>query len=104
MIRTKLMHGVKYSAFSIMLLLSACHSTGNTYDAQQIANLEPGVSTMNDAVEMLAGSPVNYYYRPDGSYVARWARVSSAVPDGLYLKKEHMLEFDANHRFIRLVP
>lgn len=84
------------------LVLSGCHTTGNNFSSQGLARLEPGVSTYYDAVESLESDPVNKYFRPDGSYMARWAHVNSLFPDGVYMDREIWLEFDAFDYLIRV--
>ena len=84
------------------LLLTACHSTGNKYHTADLAQLELGVATFTDAATLLQANPVNRYYRPDGSYIARWAYTRSVVPDAIYFDKEIWLEFDAADRLISI--
>lgn len=100
--RMALVHALKYTALGLVFALAGCHSTGNNFKSSGVDHLQPGISTMAEATEFLEADPVNRYYRPDGSYTARWAHVNSLVPDGIYLGRELWMEFDANHVLIRI--
>lgn len=91
-----------YALCGLILMLSACHSTGNNFTSSGVVYLKPGVSTLDDTIVFLQAAPVNRYYRPDGSYMARWAHVSSAIPDGIYMGRELWIEFDAHHVLKRI--
>ena len=84
------------------LLLTACHSTGSNFSSSKIDQLQPGITTYADVVAILEADPVNRYYRPDGTYMVRWAHVSSLLPDGIYFDRELLLDFDASNYLIRI--
>lgn len=88
---------------ALLLLLSACYSTGNNFSSVRLEKLQPGISTYYDAVELLEADPVNTYYRTDGAYMARWAHINSLLPDAIYIDRELWLDFDAQNRFVRIV-
>lgn len=93
---------LRCSLLGLMLMLGACHSTGSNFSSVGVGYLQPGVSTLIDVVEFLEGDPVNRYYRPDGSYMARWAHTNSLIPDGVYFQRELWMEFDVNHILVRI--
>lgn len=94
---------IRYGLVGILFALSACHSTGNSFSSAGLLQLQPGISTYQDAVALLEADPVNTYYRTDGSYMARWAHISSLLPDAIYMDRELWLDFDARNYFVRLV-
>ena len=92
----------RYGYLGLLLLLGACHSTGSNFSSVGVGYLQPGVSTLTEVVEFLEADPVNRYYRPDGSYMARWAHTNSLISDGVYFPREIWMEFDANHILVRI--
>ena len=86
----------------LLLLLTACHSTGNAFKSAGVDTLIPGVSTYQDVVQALEAFPTNYYYQPDGAFMARWAHVQSLLPDSIYMDRELWLLFDSQQRFIAI--
>lgn len=92
----------RYGCLGLLLLLGACHSTGSNFSSTGVGYLQPGVSTMAEAVEFLDAEPVNRYYKPDGSYMARWAHTNSLIPDGVYFQRELWMEFDVNQVLVRI--
>lgn len=96
--------GSKWSLVGALLLsLSACYSTGNSFRSVDLNELQPGVSTYQEVLLLLESDPVNTYYQTDGTYMARWAHTSSLLPDGIYFNRELWMNFDAQHRFMRIV-
>lgn len=93
---------LRCSLLGLMLMLGACHSTGNNFSSVGVGYLQPGVSTLTEVVEFLEADPVNRYYRPDGSYMARWAHTNSLISDGVYFPREIWMEFDANQVLVRI--
>lgn len=93
---------LRCSLLGLMLMLGACHSTGNNFSSVGVGYLQPGVSTLTEVVEFLEADPVNRYYRPDGSYMARWAHTNSLITDGVYFQRELWMEFDVNHLLVRI--
>lgn len=100
---TSCLKSLRYGWLAVMLLLSACYSTGNNFSSAGLVKLQPGISTFHDAVELLEADPVNTYYRTDGTYMARWAYINSLLPDAIYMDKELWLGFDAQNYFVRVV-
>mgnify|MGYP001045687941 CR=1 FL=1 len=92
----------RYGYLGLLLLLGACHSTGSNFNSVGVGYLKPGVSTLTEVVEFLEADPVNRYYRPDGSYMARWAHTNSLIPDGVYFQRELWMEFDVNDFLVRI--
>lgn len=90
------------SAVFSALFLTACHSTGNNFSSRGLDQLEPGMASFDDAIVLLQAEPTNRYYRPDGSYMARWAHVGSLLPDAIYFDRELWLEFDAGDRLVKI--
>lgn len=85
-------------------LLSACYSTGISYDSDGAKALEPNVSTYDDALLVMGGPPTTVYPRPDGSKWALWQYSRSLMPDAIYFARTTMLEFDPHDIFVREVP
>lgn len=95
----------KIKAFCLMILtvlLTACHSTGQSFNSYAIDRLQVGSSTFAEAVELLNSEPSHFYYRPDGGYLARWAHVHSLFPDGVYMNRELWLDFNDRGQLIAI--
>lgn len=100
----RLLGSLRYAPLAaLLLLLSACYSTGNNFNSAGLAKLQPGISTFHDVVALLEADPVNTYYHTDGTYMARWAHVNSLLPDAIYMDRELWLDFDAQNHFVRIV-
>lgn len=83
------------------LVLSACTTSGQVFQADAVGRLQPGVTTFDQAVAALGASPVDVYRAVDGSFLARWAQKYTWMTDALYWRREALLAFDAHGRFIR---
>lgn len=85
------------------LSLTACSSTGRSFDTKALAQFVPGQTTFADAVKFFGAEPVNTYSQLNGTMVARWAHKYSVLTDALYFREEVMLRFDPSGRFERVV-
>lgn len=101
--RTGVLNTCRYGLLGVLLLLSACYSTGNNFSSAGLAKLQPGISTYHDVVALLEADPVNTYYHTNGTYMARWAHINSLLPDAIYMDRELWLDFDAQNYFLRIV-
>jgi hypothetical protein len=86
-----------------VLALSACSTVGNQFDTTDLRFLVPGETTLQEAVVLLQGEPVNVYRRLDGSAIARWAHTATLATDAVYFNQELWLAFDSSGRFERIV-
>lgn len=89
-------------ALGLMSLLAACYSTGNHFRVSAVNDLVVGQTTQTEAIQLLQGEPVNYYRQGDGSYLALWVFSKSVLPDGIYIDRELLLEFDAMQRLVAI--
>lgn len=83
-------------------LLAGCASTGNNFNADNLARLEPGITTVAQASELLGAKPTQTINRPDGKKGVVWQYVSSKAFSGTDIKQAVLL-FDAQGHFIRVV-
>lgn len=88
---------------STVLVLTACGTTGSSFDASSLDLLRPGYTTLAQASVLLRADPVDVYRQRDGSAMARWAHGASFVPDAVYMNRELWLSFDHNGYFERVV-
>lgn len=84
-------------------VLAACSTVGNRFDTTDLRFLVPGETTLQEAVVLLQGEPVNVYRRLDGSAIARWAHTATLATDAIYFNQELWLAFDSSGRFERIV-
>jgi len=97
------MHCLKACAMAGLLIASGCTSSGHAFDAGKLSRLEPGRTTLAEAVRTLAGAPDQIYPQSDGTMLALWRFHRTYVPDGLYGNKEALLQFASSGLFMRLV-
>ncbi|ARP90927.1 hypothetical protein CAL14_12015 [Bordetella genomosp. 9] len=85
-----------------LVLLGGC-ATGQNFSAESLASLQPGRTTMTDAIQTLRAMPQQVMPQSDGSTVAIWAYKMSVVADALYFRREAMLQFGADGRLARVL-
>lgn len=97
--------GLKVLVLAVLmpLTITACTSTGNSFNTQARNQLVVGVTTMEQAVQILGADPVNTYRQLDGSATSIWARKNSMLTDAIYLNQELWLAFGPDGRFVRVV-
>lgn len=91
------------AALSVVGAIAGCSTTGNRFDTTDLRLLEPGYTTLEEAVALLQGEPVNVYRRHDGSATARWAHTATLATDAIYFNQELWLAFDPYGHFERIV-
>jgi hypothetical protein len=82
-------------------LLTGC--AGQDFSSDQLASLQPGQSTMADAVQALQAVPQQVLPQSDGSTVALWHFKVSLVTDAIYYRKEAILQFGPDGRLARVL-
>ena len=91
------------AALVLFALLSACATTGSTFDSSALPMLVPGETTLDQASALLKADPVNVYRQLDGSATARWAHKASLLTDAIYFNQELWLAFGPDGRYQRIV-
>ncbi len=89
-------------ALGLLGLLAACYSTGNHFRVSGVNDLVVGQTTHTEAIDLLQAEPTNYYRQSNGSYLALWVFSKSVIPDGIYIERELLLEFDAAQRLVAI--
>jgi hypothetical protein len=84
------------------MLLAGC-ATGQSFSTDAVASLQPGRTTMTDAVQILQGMPQQVLPQSDGSTIALWAYKMTVVTDAIYFRREAMLQFGADGRLARVL-
>jgi len=97
------MRYLKALAMSGMLALGGCVASGHNFDAGRLSTLTPGQSTLAQAAQAMAAAPAHIYPQSDGTTLALWQFNLTFVPDGLYSRKEALLQFGPDGRLMRLV-
>lgn len=85
-----------------IVALSACTTTGNSFDSSSLRFIVPGQTTLAEASSLLKSSPTDTYRQHDGSALARWSHKASVVPDAIYFNQELWLAFGPDGRFQRV--
>ncbi|TAL79811.1 MAG: hypothetical protein EPN76_00515 [Burkholderiaceae bacterium] len=88
---------------SVFVLLAACSTTGQGFNAMALSKIVPGQTTFEQAQSLLGAAPVDIYDQGDGSLMARWAYKASVMTDAIYARQELLLMFDTHGRFQRVV-
>ncbi|ANN66805.1 hypothetical protein [Bordetella bronchialis] len=83
-------------------MLLGC-ATGQHFSTDAVAGLQPGKTTMVDAVQVLQGMPQQVLPQSDGSTIALWAYKISLVTDAIYYRREAMLQFGPDGRLARVL-
>lgn len=83
-------------------LLAGC-ATGQPFSTDAVASLQPGRTTMTDAVQILQGVPQQVLPQSDGSTLALWSYKMSLVTDAIYFRREAMLQFAPDGRLVRVL-
>jgi outer membrane protein assembly factor BamE (lipoprotein component of BamABCDE complex) len=91
---------VRYLLVSLLLLVTACASQGNQFDMDKARQLEPGVSTVEDA-EHLIGKPISVTTNPNGHQVLIWM-YAYGTGLGASGAKRLIISFDENGKMIRI--
>ena len=85
------------------MLLAGCAATGHNFDPDKLSSLTPGVTTLQEAAYALTAPPDRIYPQTDGTTIAMWSHKITFVADGLYSRKEALLQFGPDGRLLRLV-
>src|ERR1700683_3430355 len=85
---------------TVILFLAACASQGHPFDMEKAHDLQPGVSTIEDA-ERLIGKPVSVTHNANGHTVLIWtyAYATGLGPGGA---KQLIIPFDETGTMIRI--
>jgi len=90
-------------AGALIALLTACSTSGRSFDTWQMNQIIPGQTTLEQAAVILKAQPENIYRQQDGSAMARWAHKASMVTDAVYFRRELWLQFGSDGRFQHVV-
>lgn len=82
----------------LVAVLSACSSTGRSFDGQALSQLTIGESSFDDAVALL-GPPDTIYPQSNGGQLAFWQYGRSLLTDAIYYRQSLLLSFDARGLF-----
>ena len=101
---TPLRRGFSYlpAIAACMVALSACTTTGNSFDSSSLRFIVPGQTTLAEASSLLKSSPTDIYRQHDGSALARWSHKTSVMTDAIYFNQELWLAFGSDGRFQRI--
>lgn len=91
------------AAAAIALLLGGCAATGHNFDPGKLSTLTPGQTTLEEASRALTAPPDKIYRQSDGTQLALWSHKITFITDGLYSRKEALLQFGPDGRLMRLV-
>lgn len=101
--RSRLLFGCMAVAGFCMAALTACGTTGHSFDSSAIELIVPGQTTLDEASALLGSEPVNIYRQVNGAATARWAEKATLVTDAIYFRQELWLAFGSDGRFERIV-
>ncbi|RII99468.1 hypothetical protein DXK93_30415 [Achromobacter sp. K91] len=87
----------------VAVLLVGCAASGHNFDPDKLSTLTPGQTTLEEASRALTAPPDKLYKQTDGTLLALWAFKITFVADGLYSRKEALLQFGPDGRLLRLV-
>jgi len=90
-------------ALAACAMLSACSTTGRSFETGDLVLLQRGHTTLEQASRILKAEPVNVYYRQDGSALAIWAHKASLLTDAVYFRRELWLAFGPDGTFRQVV-
>ena len=88
---------------AVLILLAGCTSTGQRFNSSGLSSLIPGQTTRDEAARILQGPPANVFAQSDGSKLVLWSFATTLVTDGLYVRREALLQFGPDDRLMRLV-
>jgi len=91
------------AVLGVAWLLAGCMTAGRNFDPGQLSRLTPGESTLEEASYALGAAPAMLYGQSDGGTLALWSFKATFVTDGLYSRKQAMLQFGPDGRLVRLV-
>ncbi|GAB1830470.1 hypothetical protein MyNCGM683_48310 [Achromobacter xylosoxidans] len=91
------------AAAAITALITGCAATGHNFDPGKLSTLTPGQTTLEEASRALTAPPDKFYKQTDGTFLALWSFKITFVADGLYSRKEALLQFGPDGRLMRLV-
>lgn len=91
------------AAAAIATLIAGCAATGHNFDPGKLSTLTPGQTTLEEASRALTAPPDKFYKQTDGTFLALWSFKITFVTDGLYSRKEALLQFGPDGRLMRLV-
>lgn len=97
------MRYLKTLAMAGLLMLGGCTATGHNFDPAKLSMLTPGQTTIAQAARTLTAPPDRTYAQSDGTTLALWRFHITFVPEGLYSRKEALLQFGPDGRLMRLV-
>lgn len=88
---------------ALAVLIAGCAATGHNFDPSKLSTLTPGQTTLEEASRALTAPPDKFYKQTDGTFLALWSFKITFVADGLYSRKEALLQFGPDGRLMRLV-
>lgn len=95
--------GRAVSCIPIVISVAACSTQGHNFQANRLASLTPGQTTLAQASYELAAPPARLYPQSDGTLFAVWSYKFTLLTDVIYKRKEATLQFAADGRLLRLV-
>lgn len=91
-----------FACLASTVLLAGC-ATGQYFSSDAVAGLQPGKTTLSDAVYALQGMPQQVLPQSDGSTIALWSYKTTVVTDAIYFRREAMLQFAPDGRLVRVL-
>lgn len=86
-----------------LVLLSACSTTGRSFNEMALSDFVPGHTTYSQAVRMLGTEPVNTYSQLNGTLIAQWEHKATVLTDAIYYRRALLLRFSPDGRFESVV-
>lgn len=83
------------------LTLFGCASSGKNFNADNLARLEPGITSVDETSEILGSKPIQTINRADGKKGIVWQYVHTNLA-GTRIKQAVLL-FDEQGHFLRVV-
>lgn len=87
-----------FIAFALALSVAACSSAANHFDPDKVSELQPGVSTIADAIRQL-GPPSAETNYAEGSKLLEWQSAAGTAAGGAHAA----VVFDGDGRMIRVI-
>lgn len=87
------------TAHVVLLVLAACSTTGNKFDIAKVDQLQPGISTSADAIQLL-GPPTSESSFQNGTRLLQWQYAQGTLIGG---SGAHVaILFDATAKMVRV--
>lgn len=87
----------------LMAFLAGCASSGRNFNAQNLAQLEPGRTTFDQTRQLLGAPPVQTVLAPSGNSVSYWRFIRANGFSGNTSIREAGLVFTPDGTFVRIL-